>query len=97
MKIFGLFSRIFALIYLTSTQGWEKSIVIDIRLRYSLLFFNRIHQILYFLEWVSNMLFSLVFFQVKTIFDFFFQSSQIAAKRKKFAIQFNVSKLISGE
>ena len=37
------------------------------------------------------------FFQVKTIFDFFFQSSQIAAKRKKFAIQFNVSKLISGE
>ena len=31
-------------------QGWEKSIVIDIRLRYSLLFFNRIHQILYFLE-----------------------------------------------
>ena len=37
------------------------------------------------------------FFQVKTIFDFFFQSSQIAAKRKKFAIHFNVSKLISGE
>ena len=34
----------------TSHQGWEKSIVIDIRLRYSLLFFNRIHQILYFLE-----------------------------------------------
>ena len=52
-------------------QGWEKSIVIDIRLRYSLLFFNRIRQILYFLEWVSNMLFSLVFSRLKRYSIFF--------------------------
>ena len=42
------------------------------------------------------MLFSLVFSRLKRYSIFFFQSSQIAAKRKKFAIQFNVSKLISG-
>ena len=42
------------------------------------------------------MLFSLVFSRLKR-YSIFFQSSQIAAKRKKFVIQFNVSKLISGE
>ena len=31
-------------------QGWEKSIVIDIRYRYSLLFVHRMHWSLYFFE-----------------------------------------------
>ena len=44
------------------SQGWEKSIVIDIRLRYSLLFVHRMHWNLYFFECASNMTLSFLFF-----------------------------------
>ena len=37
-------------ISLSYNQGWEKSIVIDIQLRYSLLFVHRMHWNLYFFE-----------------------------------------------
>ena len=49
-------------VQISNRQGWEKSIVIDIRLRYSLLFVHRMHWGLYFFQWVSIMALSLLFF-----------------------------------
>ena len=46
----------------SKSQGWKKSIMIDIRLRYSLFFVYRMHWSLYFFESVSNMALSLLFF-----------------------------------
>ena len=58
-------------------QGWEKSIVIDIRLRYFLLFVHRMHWSLYFFDVVSNMALPLLFFGCNSIFHIRFFLSRL--------------------
>ena len=60
-----------------SEQGRKKSIVIDIRLRYSLLFVHQMHWSLYFFECVSNMALSLLFFRRNSIFQVRFFLSRL--------------------